>query len=386
MPVLWYARPVPRHSANSPRSDALMYLGVFFIFGSLAILIAFMQPRAMGWLGGLALVLFGGTIAVGWARAFAARRFWLLVPLIIAPFFAEPLFFDPIARLGVFRVGMDTSEMTRKIILAVLMVALTSVGFVLFIQFVRSKERRAERAQAELDVARVIHESIVPPIALATAFADVLATSSPSAEMGGDLVDAVQRDGELDVFLADVSGHGVGAGIVMGMLKASIRTRLLAHADNTNDDLGLVLRDVNRVTTDLTRPEMFATLACARVRADRSVSYALAGHLPIFRFLAAERRWTRLDNQHLPLGIDAEAEFTSGTLRAAPGDILVFLTDGLVEVMDSKGQQFGLDRIARVLESTADHAPLAIADALLAAARSHGTQTDDQSVLVVRVL
>lgn len=363
-----------------------MYLGVFFIFGSLAILIAFMQPRAMGWLGGLALVLFGGTIAVGWARAFAARRFWLLVPLIIAPFFAEPLFFDPIARLGVFRVGMDTSEMTRKIILAVLMVALTSVGFVLFIQFVRSKERRAERAQAELDVARVIHESIVPPIALATAFADVLATSSPSAEMGGDLVDAVQRDGELDVFLADVSGHGVGAGIVMGMLKASIRTRLLAHADNTNDDLGLVLRDVNRVTTDLTRPEMFATLACARVRADRSVSYALAGHLPIFRFLAAERRWTRLDNQHLPLGIDAEAEFTSGTLRAAPGDILVFLTDGLVEVMDSKGQQFGLDRIARVLESTADHAPLAIADALLAAARSHGTQTDDQSVLVVRVL
>lgn len=359
-----------------------MYLGVFFIFGSLAILIAFMQPRAMGWLGGLALVLFGGTIAVGWASAFAAKRFWLLVPLIIVPFFAEPLFFDPIARLGIFRVGMDASEMTRKITLAIMMVVLTSIGFVLFIQFVRGKERRAERAQAELDVARVIHESIVPPIALATAFADVLATSSPSTEMGGDLVDVVQRDGELDVFLADVSGHGVGAGIVMGMLKASIRTRLLA----AGDDLGLVLRDVNRVTTDLTRPEMFATLACARVRSDRNVSYALAGHLPIFRFVAAERRWTRLENEHLPLGIDADVEFTSGTLQAAHGDIFVFLTDGLVEVMDSKGQQFGLDRITSVLESTAEATPASIAHALLDAARSHGTQTDDQSVLVVRVL
>jgi sigma-B regulation protein RsbU (phosphoserine phosphatase) len=227
----------------------------------------------------------------------------------------------------------------------------------------------------------VIHESIVPSISLTTPFAEVLARSLPSAEMGGDLVDAIRRDREIDVFLADVSGHGVGAGIVMGMLKASIRTRLLA----AGDDLGPVLRDVNRVTTDLTRPEMFATLACARVRADRSVSYALAGHLPIFRFHAAERRWARLENEHLPLGIDADVEFTSGSLRAGASDLLVFLTDGLIEVMDARGVQFGLERIANVLASFTDTTPAAIAQALLDAARAHGTQTDDQSVLIVRV-
>jgi serine phosphatase RsbU (regulator of sigma subunit) len=358
-----------------------MYLGVFFIFGSLAILVAFMQPRPMGWPGGLALVFFGGTLSVGWAHAFAARRFWLLVPLLVVPFYAEPLFFGPLSRLGLFGVGMGASELVRKVTLAVMMVVLTSIGFVIFIQFVRGKERRAERAQAELDVARVIHESIVPPIALSTPFAQVLARSVPSTEMGGDLVDTMQRDREIDVFLADVSGHGVGAGIVMGMLKASIRTRLLA----AGDDLGHVLRDVNRVTTDLTRPEMFATLACARVRADRSVSYALAGHLPIFHFVASEQRWNRLENEHLPLGIDADVDFTSGTLTAGPGDLLVFLTDGLVEVMNAKGDQLGLEAISRVLESATESTPQAITDALLQAARSHGTQNDDQSVLVVRV-
>lgn len=362
-----------------------MYLGVFFIFGSLAILVAFMQPRPMGWLGGLALVVFGGTLSVGWAHAFAARRFWLLVPLIVVPFFAEPLFFGPLSRLGLFSVGMGASELARKITLAIMMVVLTSVGFVIFIQFVRGKERRAERAQAELDVARVIHESIVPPLSIRTPFAEVLARSVPSTEMGGDLVDAVQRDREIDVFLADVSGHGVGAGIVMGMLKASIRTRLVAANDAQQDDLGRVLRDVNRVTTELTRPEMFATLACARIRADRSVSYALAGHLPIFRFSAAERRWSRLENEHLPLGIDAGLDFSSGTLAAGPGDLLVFLTDGLVEVMNASRDQLGLEAIARVLEAATDHAPQSITDALLHAARSHGVQTDDQSVLVVRV-
>ena len=359
-----------------------MYLGVFLIFGSLAILIAFMQPRAMGWLGSLALVLFGGTIAVGWASAFAAKRFWLLVPLIIVPFFAEPLFFDPIARLGVFRVGMGASEITRKITLAIMMVVLTSIGFVLFIPFVRGKERRAERAQAELDVARVIHESIVPPISIRTPFAQVLARSEPSTEMGGDLVDVIQRDNEIDVFLADVSGHGVGAGIVMGMLKASIRTRLLV----AGDDLGSVLRDVNRIVVDLTRPEMFATLACARVRSDRTVTYALAGHLPIFHYLAAERRWTQLDNEHLPLGIDADVPFAAASVQAAPGDLFVFLTDGLVEVMDRERRQFGLGGVERVLASLPSVDPESIDRALIAAARSHGTQTDDQSVLVVRVV
>lgn len=358
-----------------------MYAGVFFIFGSLSILIGFMQPTPMGWAGGLALVLFGGVVSMGWAHAFAAGRLWLLVPLIAIPFVADTLFFRPIGRLGIFSIGLSASELSRKVTLAIMMVALTSVGFVLFIQFVRGKERRAERAQAELDVARVIHESIVPPIATSTPFAEVLARSLPSTEMGGDLVDLVQREREFDVFLADVSGHGVGAGIVMGMLKASIRTRLLA----AGDDLGHVLRDVNRITTDLTRPEMFATLACARVRADRSVSYALAGHLPIFHFVAADRRWNRLENEQLPLGIDATLEFTSGSLAAGSGDLLVFLTDGLVEVMNAKGDQLGLEAIARVLESATERTPQAITDALLHAARSHGNQTDDQSVLVVRV-
>lgn len=380
--IAWYARPVPRRSANSPRSDALMYVGVFFIFGSLAILVAFMQPRPMAWLGGLALVAFGGTLSVGWAHAFAARRFWMLVPLVVLPFFADLLFFGPLGRIGLFNVGMGASELARKITLAVMMVVLTSVGFVIFIQFVRGKERRAERAQAELDVAKTIHESIVPALSIQTPFAHVLARSEPSTEMGGDLVDAVQRDREIDVFLADVSGHGVGAGIVMGMLKAAIRTRLLA----AGDDLGSVLRDVNRIVVDLTRPEMFATLACARVRSDRTVTYALAGHLPIFHYVAAERRWTQLENEHLPLGIDADVPFAAASVQAAPGDLFVFLTDGLVEVMDRERRQFGLGGVERVLASLPVADPESIDRALIAAARSHGTQTDDQSVLVVRVV
>jgi serine phosphatase RsbU (regulator of sigma subunit) len=358
-----------------------MYLGVFFIFGSLAILVAFMQPRPMAWLGGLALVAFGGTLAVGWAHAFAARRFWLLIPLVVLPFFAEPLFFGPLGRLGLFNVGMSAPEIIRKVTLAVMMVVLTSIGFVIFIQFVRGKERRAERAQAELDVARVIHESIVPSISIRTPFAQVLARSEPSAEMGGDLVDAVVRDNELDVFLADVSGHGVGAGIVMGMLKSSIRTRLLVGGD----DLGAVLRDVNRITTDLTRPEMFATLACARVRPDRTVQFALAGHLPILHFAAASRVWRRLDNEHLPLGIDPDGGYASGSFQAAPGDLLAFFTDGLTEAMNTRGEQFGLDRIASLLEQHAEQPIETIYERVLLAVRAHGTQIDDQSLLLVRL-
>ncbi len=76
-------------------------------------------------------------------------------------------------------------------------------------------------------LARQIHETLVPPIDYEDERIEVFGLSRASAAMGGDLVDLVHRDGSLDVYLADVSGHGVRAGVVMGMLKAAIRMRLL---------------------------------------------------------------------------------------------------------------------------------------------------------------
>jgi hypothetical protein len=74
--------------------------------------------------------------------------------------------------------------------------------------------------------------------------------------MGGDLIDVVVHEGRLDILLGDVSGHGLGAGVVMAMLKSCVRTRLLHDAS-----LEEVVADANRVLADLTESNMFATFA-----------------------------------------------------------------------------------------------------------------------------
>lgn len=377
---------MPDRDPNPRRrpSPAWLYAGIFCMFGSLGMLIAMLQPGGGSWSLGLSMALFAGLISLGWSFAFTTRRFWLIVPLLIVPFILPARVFPPMARAGLFEPGMQFSQTTRLAILAILIAVGVSVGFTLIVQHIRRSERASARSEAELSVAKRLHDSLVPPLLVASPVALVVGQSRPSAEMGGDLIDALERptpDGpEVDLYLADVSGHGVGAGIVMGMVKSSLRTLLRQRRG-----LDEVTTELNAVLVELTRPDMFATFACLRVRPGGVVEYALAGHLPILVWRARERRLEELNNEHMPLGIDPDQRFTAGRLALEPGDTAVVFTDGLSEVMDNAGRQLGLDALRRAFSDAAPGQAQEIPAALLAAAAAHGPQNDDQSVAVVRI-
>ncbi|MGH7133120.1 MAG: PP2C family protein-serine/threonine phosphatase, partial [Phycisphaerales bacterium] len=212
---------------------------------------------------------------------------------------------------------------------------------------------------------------------------EVVGRSAASSEMGGDLIDLVATPDRLDVYLADVSGHGVKAGVVMAMLKSSLRMRLLRPAD-----LGEVLTDLNRVLESLVEPGMFATASCLRVRADRSCEVAMAGHLPLVCWRAGERRIELIDNEHLPLGVEGGHEFHSRTVAAAAGDVFMLLTDGLTEVQDGGGKELGMEPVVAAFAAAAGGGGTLVAmhAAVLARAAGHGRQIDDQTLVMLRVL
>lgn len=113
--------------------------------------------------------------------------------------------------------------------------------------------------------------------------------------------------------------------------------------------------------------------------------YAVAGHPAILHFHAAERRLARLDVTDPPLGVFDERAFTEAQVAAAPGDLFVLLTDGLLEVFDAQGEEFGVARVEDVVARHA-HRPLAeIHRAIVEAARAFGPQQDDQTLLLARV-
>jgi phosphoserine phosphatase RsbU/P len=180
--------------------------------------------------------------------------------------------------------------------------------------------------------------------------------------------------------LADVSGHGVGAGVLMGMVKAVARTELRAGA--TLDRLQTTL---SRVLYDLKAPTMFATFAALQHTA-AELRFTVAGHLPILRCHGATQQVEELSLAQLPLAMFEDTRFTSQAVTAEPGDLFVLLTDGLTEVFDRHDEDFGLERVKRLIAAHAA-APLAqIEERLLAAVRAHGTQMDDQTLLLVRRL
>jgi serine phosphatase RsbU (regulator of sigma subunit) len=368
-----------------------VYLGATLIGASLSMLLGMVSEPPVGWVAGLAFAAFGGAISVAWAYAFIAARMWVLVPTILAQVLLPTWLFGALSRVGVFDVGTEMSPAWRRIVLSIMIVAGVSTAFALIIYHVRRSERTSQRAKAELDLAGQIHRALVPDVALRTGRLEILGRSIPSAEMGGDLVDVVTPrgdDGHVEVYLADVSGHGVKAGIVMGMVKSAIRTRLLGDAEHAGDPAPLheLLGDLNSVLEKLIAPEMFATFACLRFGAGGGdVRFALAGHLPILHYIASERRVEELANEHLPLGLESTETFTSAATTSAPGDTFAMFTDGLTETADARGRQLGLGGVRAAFEASATR-PLGEAfDAMLAVAAAHGRTSDDRTLVLVRV-
>ena len=259
--------------------------------------------------------------------------------------------------------------------------AVMVAAYVLFVTFITTEGSNTMRLRAEIGLAKEIHEHLVPAVDLRTDRLELFGISVPTTEVGGDLLDVVEDDATTSLYVADVTGHGVPAGVLMGMVKSAIHMKLL-HTGS----LSSLMTDLNRVVYRMRKPGMFATFACLRfAAAGGPVEHCLAGHPPIFHYRSRDGSLARIQNQQIPLGVMEDVPFTAETTIADPGDLFVILTDGLFEVFDRQGNEFGLDAIETLI---AEHAELALSEIyarILRAIQDHGPQTDDQTLLLARV-
>jgi serine phosphatase RsbU (regulator of sigma subunit) len=254
------------------------------------------------------------------------------------------------------------------------------LGYVLFFRSMVSQGIKHVRTRAELALAEQVQQALAPPLAVRSAGYEAQGRSAPSSQMGGDLLDAVDDPAGMAVYVADVAGHGIQAGVFMGMVKSSVRTALLRPGS-----LARLLDDLNRVVFDVkTTTATYVTFACLRCGENGRVEYSLAGSGPILHYRAKSRITRQLAIEQLPLGLFSNATFQSGVVEIEPGDILVLLTDGLPETANANDEQFGLDRMGQIIASE-PAAPLAqITESVFEAVRRHGLQTDDETLVLVR--
>jgi serine phosphatase RsbU (regulator of sigma subunit) len=198
--------------------------------------------------------------------------------------------------------------------------------------------------------------------------------------MGGDLIDVVESDGSLLAYVADISGHGLPAGQLMGMLKAALRVSLQFHQQPV-----ALLESADRVLPAVKEPDIYATIAMLYLDGSAQAEYALAGHVPIlhYRYRRGDTAW--LSMEQFPLGLIPGGRYASQCVSYSPGDMFLLLTDGVTEVVNERDEEFGLARLEQLLSKIAGQPLSQIWELVMGEVRQHGAQQDDQSLLLLRV-
>ncbi len=364
----------------SLKARVMLSVGIASTFATMGVFQDFWAPGAPPWYWIAIHCVVAGSIALSWAYTFMwSKKF---VTAIVVTTLASAVmgtwtsFKYPESAV----VNMDAWH-TRASIEAFVCVILIAIGYIFFVRFIDTEGAEQLRLRTEVNLAREIHEVLVPPVHATYGRLEIFGRSIASSEVGGDLLDVFEGDHGVVVTVADVSGHGVAAGTMMAMMKSAARVKLMDGAK-----LDSLVHDLNRVMFQLKGDGMFATISALRFHQDGSVEVAVAGHLPLLRVRGAGGDVDVLPNEHVPLGILEDASFWSRDLRGEPGDLFVLITDGLTEVENAKGEEMGWERI-RDLTASIHTRPLPdIHAAVMDAVTSHGRQEDDQTLVLIRVL
>jgi hypothetical protein len=369
--------PVPR---------TVFLLGVFFIFGIIG---SALDAAAMGRQSTtryLVSVALFGVFAMVYAtlgillRGRSWKAIFLVIPVQMVVLGLVLRFMPAPQQMG----AADIIQLQRRLILdAALAIGGMVLGYSCFIFVFISEGRRYFRVHAEMELAGEIHRVLVPKIRAKIGDFEFSGRSVPSGQVGGDLIDLVENGDKWIAYIADVSGHGVAPGVLMGMVKSAARMYL-----SSNEGSGHFLERLNAVLHPIRKPEMFVTMAFLAWDGTR-LTFSTAGHPPILHYCPDHRAidhraMKELSCPNLPLGLFSPQTFSADSIAGGKGDLFLLCTDGLLEVTNKANTEFGIEGMKAVLSSMG-HEPLdAVADRVFAAAKAFGRSDDDESLLLIR--
>lgn len=248
-------------------------------------------------------------------------------------------------------------------------------------------EHQLKEVEHELQIARSIQQSLLPKIRPHISGFAVAGWSQSANDTGGDFYDWKRLpSGRWVVFLADVTGHGIGPAMLASVCRAYSRASF-----NDHDNLLTTFQNINRSFSEDLTPERFATFVAAVFEeGSNKVELLSAGHGPLFIYSACDRSVQCMHAQTLPLGIVSEMDSASPAgLTMQPGDMVLLITDGFFEWENEAQEQFGTKRLGEILRTFCDRQPeVIIAELYDSVVKfSQGTpQKDDLTAVLIKRL
>ncbi len=255
------------------------------------------------------------------------------------------------------------------------------LGYRMFLRFTTGEATAHVRLETELSFAHSIQQTLVPPIDLDLSELEIYGRTLPSERVGGELVDAVHAPGRTLAYLADVSGHGIPAGVLMGMVKTAVR-----QGFDLQQSLPALFAGIDRVLPSVKASHMYSTLTALLFESPGTMRLACAGNYPVMHYRKSTQDIARLAMEQVPLGLLPGSDYAAVSVAVAPGDVLMLITDGIVETASKLDQELGLHALESILLAHTAVPLCDLADLIFSAAGRHGDQEDDRTVLLVRIL
>lgn len=199
----------------------------------------------------------------------------------------------------------------------------------------------------EMEFAKQIQMSLLPEAPPILPGVQIAFLSVAADHVGGDYYDFFVRDNRIvDAVIADVSGHNVGAALIMVETRSVLRAQV-----NISSSPGKILANLNNLLYgDLTRAELFITMFYIKYDTlTQWLSYSSAGHNQPLLYRCSEGACQYLDAEGLIIGVKEDVFFEEKSILLDPGDILLLYTDGLTETVNSEGEMYGLERLGDLL-------------------------------------
>ena len=379
MSAVVFQRKQARYWQGLPvRSMAGVLVALFFTVGAWGFFLDLIGwKRFPLWALLISASLFGVTGVVSFVTV--RRRVFKLIPVLIILAIAVGYVPERLPR-GPHILLSDAAHQ-RIALDAICIMSATMLGYWSFLLFINTQGVEQVRARAELDLAYNMQQMLVPPITYRTEFFEAYGLSLPSEEVGGDLADLIPTEAGWIACLADVSGHGIQASLLMGNLKTALRFGF-AQEQSLPD----VIAAVSRVLPSVKPAEMYATFAGLRFAGEGRVEYLIAGHPAILHYHAADHSAERHGMEQFPLGLTADYAYDSCIASYDPGDLFVLLSDGVLETENAHGLEFGFEGVERVAVQRGADPLKEIMDQLMSKLAEFGKRTDDQTVLLIRAL
>jgi serine phosphatase RsbU (regulator of sigma subunit) len=299
-----------------------------------------------------------------------------------------PMIFSPIqvnqSKIGVINVTEKRSKSTFTSGDLKLLNSIASMAAIaIFNNRLLKKVLESERLKRDLHIAENIQLGMLPTDFPLLSDLEIYGKCRSAKNVGGDYFDFQINDQKVDLLMADVSGHNVGAALMMANTRSVLKSLILE-----SPPVSEILRNSNHLLyKDMIKAGLFISIFFMRYnRETRKLSFANGGHHPVFWYQTKQNKFLKLDAEGLLLGILPDVEFEEKAIQLERGDLLVMYTDGLIESQNDQGEYFGYERLKKIITHHSNQNVYEIVDEIFTSSETFSNSMDQSDDITIQIM